>query len=93
MDKQEAEIPVQTRESDGHPLVQFVEHQTRAAQEVGRAAISLIPTGLRKHGWNALEESAKGFGVILNAVADGVGDITKAAKDEFVPKDEEDNKE
>jgi|GEM_PF-5292513 len=88
MAKKEQDIPVAVNESDAHPISAFVDHQARALQEAGRAAISLIPSGLRQHGWNALEESAKGFGVLVNAVSDGVNDVTKDLKREFVPQDD-----
>jgi len=67
------------------PLSAFVEHQGKAIQELGRAALSLIPNGVRTHGWNALEESAKGFGALAEVVAEGVNNVVKSVKDEVVP--------
>lgn len=53
-------------------LEQFVEHQKTAAEEAGKALLSLIPSGLRKHGWKAIEETAKGFGALVGGAADEV---------------------
>ena len=59
--------------TEQNPLEAFATHQRNAAVEAGRALASLIPRGLRVHGWNAIEESAKGFGAIVGVVA-GFGD-------------------
>ncbi len=53
-------------------LEQFVEHQKTAAEEAGKALLSLIPSGLRTHGWKAIEETAKGFGVLVEGAASEV---------------------
>ena len=43
----------QPEEKEATPLEQFVEHEKNAFVEAGRALVSLVPAGLRKHGWNA----------------------------------------
>ena len=72
-------------EKEASALEQFVEHEKNAFMEATRALVSLIPSGLRKHGWNAIEESAKGLGVLAGAVKDSAGDVIRTAKDEIVP--------
>jgi hypothetical protein len=72
-------------EKESTPLEQFVEHEKNAFVEATRALVSLVPSGLRKHGWNAIEESAKGLGVLAGAVKDSAGDVIRTARDEIVP--------
>ena len=71
------------------PLEQFVEHEKNAFIEAGRALASLVPSGLRKHGWNALEESARGIGVLAGAVKSSAEDVIRTTKEEIImPADE-----
>jgi hypothetical protein len=89
----EAEAPVEATSSEENPLQGFLNHQGNALIEAGRAAASLIPEGLRKHGWNAIEESAKGFSLLIGAVGDGVGSVAKTVKDEIIlPQEEKSSK-
>ena len=76
-------------EKEVKPLEAFVEHEKKAFLEAGRALASLVPSGLRKHGWNAIEESVKGMGVLAGAVKDSAADVIRTAKDEVImPADE-----
>jgi hypothetical protein len=77
-------------EKEPTPLEQFVEHEKNAFVEASRALVSLVPSGLRKHGWNAIEEAGKGVGALAGAVVDGVSDVLRTAKDEIVPADDTD---
>jgi len=65
------------------PVEEFVKHQRNAAEEAGKAILSLIPEGFRKHGTNAVKQSVEGFGVVVDAVSDeltkGVDEIRKSA--------------
>lgn len=68
-------------------LEQFVEHQKTAAEEAGKALLSLIPPGIRTHGWKAIEETTKGFVVLVEGAAtefkktlDGIDDKTKSSE-------------
>lgn len=81
-----------TEDQTEKPLENFVNHQRNAATEAARAMISLVPEGLRKHGWNAIEESAKGFGNLAEAAAEEVSNMSNRAtkayqdvKNEVVP--------
>lgn len=60
------------------PLQEFADHQVSALEEAGKALVSLIPTGVRTHGWNAIEETGKGVGVLVNAAADGIKSVLQA---------------
>lgn len=88
----EPEVAPESAEGE-NPIQGFLNHQGNALIEAGRAAASLIPTGLRQHGWNAIEESAKGFSLLVGAVADGVGTVAKTVKDEIIlPQDDKNAK-
>lgn len=68
-------------------LQEFLDHQTKAVGEISRAAISLVPEGLRRHSMNALEESVKGFSGLLNATANQINNTSDKIKSEIVPED------
>jgi ADP-ribosylglycohydrolase len=65
--------------TEQNPLEAFATHQRNAAVEAGRALASLIPRGLRVHGWNA----------IVGAVADSVSSVAKTVRDEVILPDDE----
>lgn len=62
-------------------LEQFVEHERKAAEEAGKALISLIPAGIRTHGWKAIEETVKGFGVLVEGAASEVKKALDSVED------------
>jgi hypothetical protein len=65
------------------PVEEFVKHQRNAAEEAGKAILSLLPKDFRTHGSNAVKQSVEGFGVVVDAVSDeltkGVDEIRKNA--------------
>lgn len=54
------------------PFDEFIDHQRKAATEVGRALESLIPEGFREHGEAAVKEAVEGYRRLFNTVIDEV---------------------
>jgi hypothetical protein len=59
------------------PLEEFVTHQRRAVEEMGKALEALLPEGFREHGSEASKEFAKGFKVLVDAA---IGELEKVSK-------------
>jgi hypothetical protein len=59
------------------PFEEFVTHQRRAVEEMGKALEALLPEGFREHGAEASKEFAKGFKVLVDAA---IGELEKVSK-------------
>jgi gas vesicle protein len=62
------------------PFDEFIEHQRKAATEVGMALESLIPQGFLEHGEAAVKEAIEGYRRLFNSVIDGVVSTIEKAK-------------
>jgi len=60
-----------------NPLDEFLTHQRRAVEEMGKAIEALLPEGFREHGSEASKEFAKGFKVLVDAA---IGELEKVSK-------------
>lgn len=60
------------------PLKQFVDHQKKAVEEVGKAVEALLPDRFWEHGKEARREFGKGVKVLVDAAVDG---LEKANRD------------
>jgi len=54
------------------PLSAFVEHQTAALEQTGKAFASLLPKEFREHTNRALEEGRAGWEALFDGIIDGV---------------------
>lgn len=54
------------------PFDEFLDHQRKAATEVGMALESLIPEGFREHGEAAVKEAVEGYRRLFNTIIDEV---------------------
>jgi hypothetical protein len=72
------------------PLAAFVEHQTAALEQTGKAFASLLPKEFREHTNRALEEGKAGW----EALFEGVIDEVERGLDKLrsTPSDDEPNK-
>jgi hypothetical protein len=60
-----------------NPLDEFLTHQRRAVEEMGKAIEALLPEGFREHGSEASKEFTKGFKVLVDAA---IGELEKVSK-------------
>ena len=64
------------------PLEEFVTHQRRAVEEMGKAIEALLPEGFREHGSEASKEFAKGFKVLVDAAISELEKVSKKVEEE-----------
>lgn len=76
MAKNESKQPEQPVENPT-PFEEFVTHQRRAVEEMGKALEALLPEGFREHGAEASKEFTKGFKVLVDAA---IGELEKVSK-------------
>ena len=68
----EAKVP-----TDTSPIEDFMDHERRAVEELGKALEALLPAGFREHGSEASREFAKGIKVLVDAA---IGELEKVSK-------------
>ena len=54
------------------PLAAFVEHQTAALEQTGKAFASLLPKDFREHTNRALEEGRAGWEALFDGIIDSI---------------------
>lgn len=64
------------------PFEEFVTHQRRAVEEMGKALEALLPEGFREHGSEASKEFAKGFKVLVDAAINELEKVSKKVEEE-----------
>lgn len=67
------------------PLRKFARHQINAAQHVGQAVVSLVPSGTRTHLRAAAREWLLSFGVFFDEAADLLGNDAPKARASQAP--------
>jgi hypothetical protein len=64
------------------PIEEFLTHQRRAVEEMGKALEALLPEGFREHGSEASKEFAKGFKVLVDAAINELEKVSKKVEEE-----------
>lgn len=59
-------------EKNRSPLRKFIRHQQSAAEETGKALVSLLPKDFRDHTGKALDEGKAGWTALFDGVIDVV---------------------
>lgn len=67
---------------DKTPVEEFIHHQRRAVEEMGKAIEALLPEGFREHGSEASKEFAKGFKVLVDAAINELEKVSKKVEEE-----------
>jgi len=62
------------------PFDEFVDHEKKALQELGKAFAAVIPEGVREHGESAVKEVVEGYRGLFNATLDDVIQRIERAK-------------
>lgn len=64
------------------PFEEFITHQRRAVEEMGKALEALLPEGFREHGSEASKEFARGFKVLVDAAINELEKVSKKVEEE-----------
>lgn len=80
-EKQTPEVEVQQRSMLGA----FIRHQVNAAEETGKALISLLPKDFRTHSRKAAAEGKAGVDVLVDGMLGGVEHGLKKARSRIKP--------
>jgi hypothetical protein len=79
-----------SQEKPRSSLEAFLSHQCKAAEETGKAFVSLLPKDFRTHAGNAVEECKASFEILADGVIDTVD--TGLARLRSKPKEDDSGK-